>query len=1343
MYKYPVKPLSKKIKMFESRLIVKYLIYHNHFFARKRSYFYFTQIYKSLFPVKEKTTERFRHHMCACIIDLIIKNKNKIYLSRLEGGPYLEETAFMLATIYLGMMTADKTYKPNKQLALWRFFSKKIFENKSRRGLILHNYNFFLDILNEVKRASIKKENKTITVIDLLLTLLKKKSKKIKKLLDLLNISPNLNSIVRRLKIIDDIKNKPKKKRFYSIKKDKHENAEAIKELKSQKRIRLVSEIKDRNAFMAERNFPLDITSDVFEILLKAIFFIQEKFKHKKLDSSHILLAILIYKNPIIKKIFYPYTLNIKNYLKDYINLQEINKNVDQKKNKKIKIYNAHKFTKYLSYFVNILKISKLNKKLNYNVIENFSNFLNKKNDTNLKPSNNVISNLIDTNNYFNNSNNLVKLDSYFQKIELQNINSNNNNLLSPLKDNFNISWLTYHSLENFDFYDYGYESYYTQIFKILLKSENKNVLLIGEDGVGKTTFLKKLAKSFLDKSALIPNNFKNKLSIFINTEFLISKVKSPEKLNEAFNNLIKMAVNNPNIFLFIDDIEFYCKKDENGTININFLEQLLLSNIKCIACTTTVGFNEYFSASTLFNSKFEKVLFNEPTISQTKEILKFIKPNLEKQYEVEIKKNIIDDTCFYSKEYGIDTKFPKKAITLLKNTCLNKSLIKGTSNFLSAKLREQLSIFLIKKNNLNIIENYLEMALIEDKIKVYQNLLKLVLFLQIRQNFLQIPKKKLIKSNDLIKSIIKFNPSNSGQIFATMNIDLLKLENELQKRVIGQDNAIKKIISAIKRYKIGLKAGNKPIGSFFLAGPTGVGKTEFAKALAKFFYNNENAMLRLDMSEYTQKENVSALIGSPPGYVGYEEGGKLTEFIRINPYSLVLFDEMEKAHVNMYDILLQVLDDGRLTDSRGNTVDFTKTFILFTSNIGVRELENIYTGENGVPKIIIKPKLNKNLFDYVKKTKDVAKNILPIKITKNIESKLMKIQETKFNKLIKKLISYGNLSFSEFTCKNINSTAQTYFYQREIKNKVKLTYKKAKFEDIIQQPFNYLQSTEKSKKNTRTHTNLNIKNYYTLLFMSGKSIILKSKFSKLIDFENNKIWELKSKNKRCLNLIFENANDWVKKLKLNVFKNNLIFREILPDTKNKNINNLLENNKQGADLVKHYNNILKIVKDCLFDRFRPEFINRIDDILVFERLNKTELKVIAIKLITDFMNNFFNEYGTKLFIDEQFVTVLIEDGYEPKYGARPLKRALNEILVDNLVEFLMDNEIKDYSQIFLSLANKNDYVYTGTKKIDYQVLPRLQQCQASYISKAFSISENSAVKYLNKKYIQFNNLPY
>ena len=538
------------------------------------------------------------------------------------------------------------------------------------------------------------------------------------------------------------------------------------------------------------------------------------------------------------------------------------------------------------------------------------------------------------------------------------------------------------------------------RIIQILARKTKNNVILIGEPGVGKTAIIEGLAERIVKED--VPYTLKNKTIYELDMGALVAGAKYRGEFEERLKAVLnKIKESEGKIILFIDEIHLIvgAGKSEGALDAGNMLKPMLArGDIDCIGATTLNEYRQYIEKDRALERRFQQVLVKEPTVEDTISILRGLKERFESHHGVRITDNAIVSAATLSNRYLTERFLPDKAIDLIDEACAN---IKVEIESMPVELDEvtrkimQLEIERValkkekdenSKQRLNKLEEELESFkneeqelrskwqeekdLIANSKKLKEKLEKLKFQLEQTYNngdYQKASEIKYKKIPDLEKKILKYeNLNKEGSLLSEIvteemiakiiskstNIPitkimkgekekLLNLKEILKKRVIGQDNAIELVSNAILRQRAGINDENRPIGSFLFLGPTGVGKTEVARSLAEALFDSENHIIRIDMSEYMEKFSVSRLIGAPPGYVGYEEGGQLTEQVRRNPYSIVLFDEIEKANVDVFNILLQILDDGRLTDSQGRVIDFKNTIIIMTSNLGSSYLLN------------------------------------------------------------------------------------------------------------------------------------------------------------------------------------------------------------------------------------------------------------------------------------------------------------------------------------------------------------------------------------------------------------------
>jgi ATP-dependent Clp protease ATP-binding subunit ClpB len=543
---------------------------------------------------------------------------------------------------------------------------------------------------------------------------------------------------------------------------------------------------------------------------------------------------------------------------------------------------------------------------------------------------------------------------------------------------------------------------------RILSRKSKNNPVLIGEPGVGKTAVVEGLAQRIAkcnepggDKSG-VPDEFKNKKIFSLSMSSLVAGAKYRGEFEERLKAVLdEVKGSNGEIILFIDELHLIvgAGKTEGSMDAGNILKPMLArGELHCIGATTLNEYREYIEKDAALTRRFQPVMVDEPTVGDTISILRGLKERYEVYHHVKIMDNALVSAAVLSDRYISDRFLPDKAIDLVDEACavvkteknsmpedlddlnhkvtqleVEESALSKEDDDLSKKrlgeLRKELAEtkaefdnrkaqWQNEKNSVDSLSHLREqISSMKTDIELATSQGNLEKAAKLQYSELPALEKQLQYEEDKVKdknlSLVHENVSDEeieqvvsrwtgipvNKLTESERNKTLHLDDELHKRVVGQDEAVRKVSEAIMRSKAGIKDPSKPIGSFMFLGPTGVGKTELAKSLAQSLFDDEKNMIRIDMSEYMEKYSVSRLIGAPPGYVGYDEGGQLTEAVRRKPYSVVLFDEVEKAHPDVFNILLQVLDDGRITDSQGRTVDFKNTILIMTSNIGAQEL--------------------------------------------------------------------------------------------------------------------------------------------------------------------------------------------------------------------------------------------------------------------------------------------------------------------------------------------------------------------------------------------------------------------
>ncbi|MCF2541597.1 ATP-dependent Clp protease ATP-binding subunit [Lachnospiraceae bacterium BSM-380-WT-5A] len=482
-----------------------------------------------------------------------------------------------------------------------------------------------------------------------------------------------------------------------------------------------------------------------------------------------------------------------------------------------------------------------------------------------------------------------------------------------------------------------GREDEIGRVIQILSRRTKNNPCLIGEPGVGKTAVVEGLAQRITQ--GLVPEKMKNRRLVVLDLSGMVAGSKYRGEFEERIKKVITEVMEHPGILLFIDELHTIIGAGgAEGALDASNILKPSLSRgeIQIIGATTIEEYRKHIEKDAALERRFQPVTVEEPTQEQAVEILKGLRPYYEKHHGVTITDEALEAAVKMSIRYIADRHLPDKAIDLMDEA---SSRVQLTGITVPPQLKEV-------EQNLHALAEKKEEAIREGDFsrarelqegqkeleESYEKLKK-------RQEQRYKNKKMQVTEENIAQIVSSWTKIPVQKLAQKESKRLASLEKELHKRVIGQEEAVEAVAKSIKRGRVGLKDPARPIGSFLFLGPTGVGKTELSKALAETVFGSEQAMIRVDMSEYMEKHSVSKLIGSPPGYVGYEEGGQLSEKIRRNPYSVILFDEIEKAHPDVFNILLQVLDDGHITDAQGRKVDFKQTCIIMTSNAGAQSI--------------------------------------------------------------------------------------------------------------------------------------------------------------------------------------------------------------------------------------------------------------------------------------------------------------------------------------------------------------------------------------------------------------------
>jgi ATP-dependent Clp protease ATP-binding subunit ClpC len=584
----------------------------------------------------------------------------------------------------------------------------------------------------------------------------------------------------------------------------------------------------------------------------------------------------------------------------------------------------------------------------------------------------------------------------------------------TPVLDNFSRD-LTRLAVEGMIDPIIGRDKEVNRIAQILSRKKKNNAIIVGDAGVGKSALVEKLA--LLISEGNCPTNLLDKRIMSLDLTSLVAGTKYRGQFEERIKAILNEIQDEPNVIIFIDEIHTMVGAgNASGSMDAaNILKPALArGEIQCIGATTFDEFKKNIEKDGALVRRFQKIVLSEPTVQETIDILHNLKPSYEEFHRVSYGENVIETIVSLSKRYITDKQFPDKAIDVMDEL--------GSEKKINVKIPEIIEKYkkeseLIKVRKLEVVKNqdYELAAQLRDE---ERKILKKLESEKKKWNDDQKENKKPITINDVYDLITNMTGVPITKLDTKESKNLLSLEKTISKNVIGQEDAITKISKSIRRNRVGVKSSSKPIGSFMFLGSTGVGKTHLAKTLAKTLFGDPEKIVRVDMSEFMEKHNVSKLIGSPPGYVGYDEGGQLTERIKNNPFSIVLFDEIEKAHKDVFNLLLQILDEGHLTDSFGRKVNFTNTVIIMTSNIGAKKVSDFgggvgFTDDSNQEKVkdtIIKKSLKQQFTpEFLNRIDDI------VVFNKLDEKSLKKIVQLELNTLNQRLTENSyNISFDK-----------------------------------------------------------------------------------------------------------------------------------------------------------------------------------------------------------------------------------------------------------------------------------------------------------------------------------------
>lgn len=594
-----------------------------------------------------------------------------------------------------------------------------------------------------------------------------------------------------------------------------------------------------------------------------------------------------------------------------------------------------------------------------------------------------------------------------------------------------------------------GREKEIQRVIQILSRRTKNNPVLIGEPGVGKTAVAEGLALEIAKGN--VPEILKDKRVVSLDLTGMVAGAKYRGDFEERIKAAIDEVKKSKNTILFIDELHTIVGAGaaEGSADAANILKpSLARGDFQVIGATTLNEYRKYIEKDAALERRFQPVKVGEPTPEQAVQILKGLRDSYEAHHKVKITDEAINAAVTLSSRYIADRYLPDKAIDLIDEGASKVRLASLTSPDNVKELEDEIADYEKEKASAINEQDFERAARLRDEQKELQTKLD-----DAKKKWQEQQKGNSgeVTAEDIAKIVSEWTGIPVVQLTKEESERLLNMENVLHERVIGQSEAVTAIAKAIRRGRVGLKDPKRPVGSFIFLGPTGVGKTELCKALAEAMFGDENAMLRLDMSEYMEKHTVSKLIGSPPGYVGFEEGGQLTEKVRRKPYSVVLFDEIEKAHPDVFNMLLQILEDGRLTDSQGRTVDFKNTIIIMTSNVGARlitekqsslgfnsENENVEESEKKDIKELVTGELRKVFRpEFLNRVDDIIVfNKLNKDEIKQIAVKMLKTLESRLDKMNIK-ISFTDNAVSEIADKGFDENYGARPLRRAIQNEI------------------------------------------------------------------------------------------------------------------------------------------------------------------------------------------------------------------------------------------------------------------------------------------------------------------
>jgi len=713
------------------------------------------------------------------------------------------------------------------------------------------------------------------------------------------------------------------------------------------------------------------------------------------------------------------------------------------------------------------------------------------------------------------------------------------------------------------------------RVVQILVRRKKNNPILIGEPGVGKTAVAEGLAQRIVQRD--VPDILEDREIISLDIGLLLAGTKFRGEFEERIKNVMEEVEARPEVILVIDEVHnlIGAGAAEGAVDAANILKPALArGGLQCIGATTIEEYRKHIEKDAALERRFQPVTVPEPTIEETIEILRGLRSRYEKHHFLKYSDESLVAAAKYSSQFIADRFLPDKAIDLLDEAGARVRLI-GSKLSTAVKEHDKELRTILDDKDVAIRANDFEEAIVCLAMEVEIRRIMSAIMTREAGAEKTLKYNPTVQESDIADIVAAWTGIPVTKVARDEKDKLINIETTLHEKVIGQDVAVSAIAKAIRRARVGLKNPNRPIASFIFSGPTGVGKTELTKVLAGYFFGSVDSMVRIDMSEFMERHSVAKLIGSPPGYVGFSEGGLLTEEIRRKPYSVVLFDEAEKAHPDIFNILLQILEDGRLTDAQGKLIDFRNTLLILTSNIGSADI---------VPK----------------SSNDTPENDEKVDGSKAIEESEESIRLNELSR-IRKLDEVREAKEAEEA-------------------------KKLKKEE---------EEAEKLKKEAN-----------------------KDKTDKTEEDDDITPEELEA--------IFNLGYDFAEEL-----KNCRLIKEDIKE----------------EPMDPEYAKIYKSVNEALKGFFRPEFLNRLDEIIVFKPLTIEDVGKIALIMLSQ-LSERVEEQGYTIEVDDLAKDILIKEGFDPIYGARPLRRAIMNLLEDKLAELFLTEDIEPGNHIHVTASN-------------------------------------------------------